>query len=607
MLLSKLAVITAAVLSLSNAIRRDSSSVSADFLASESVRELKDHVLRQDTSGGSFVFDKCRSSDECNDIGYDFVYCQSVNQGTEGASCDSDYPTCRCLPDFSLSSTFRPCENDFDCISGETCVLYTPGPSGLLSRLLGVNFDFSTAFCASESAERTLSDVEPFPLSGSDPSGNETVIDTTSPFSNTGGLHLDVCRASDECLSTTTRSAECLGTNRGIVGATCRREIPSCRCVNSDYSWTKCSDDDDCIVGEVCVTYTPGSSGPLAQISSYYDDYDFDEPFCASGEAEGNLSDIERYSAVPSNDTTTTGTETVIDTTTPFSETGGLTLDLCREDSDCAQTSRDVECLTLASGNVGEYCTAGSIGCRCFPQYSYATSSDDYFVVCKNNDDCLVGEACARYTGERGELLTKIEELDFTRPFCISVEAAEDLENVELLSGSGSSTSNSTQPGPGEADTGPSSQPTQAPSGGSNPVPSSDETSTPDASAEATGEDDDDLDQVCIDARAIKHLPSEELVFHRHRMARVLCDSNGSCATPGHMVMFRGHGIRMRTYCRISKVKCREDHLYVNSPRYRRGIRIKSNTEGLEFTALAARYETWTEELLLAGALRLGL
>lgn len=110
---------------------------------------------------------------------------------------------------------------------------------------------------------------------------------------------------------------------------------------------------------------------------------------------------------------------------------------------------------------------------------------------------------------------------------------------------------------------------------------------------------------VCIDANALKHLKSGDLVFKKHAWASVLCDSSGSCATRGHIVVYNGTSMMMKSYCLM--VGCNQSLKYVNSPRYRRGVRIKSKSEGLEFTAFAARYETLAEETVLSAAIRIGL
>lgn len=120
-------------------------------------------------------------------------------------------------------------------------------------------------------------------------------------------------------------------------------------------------------------------------------------------------------------------------------------------------------------------------------------------------------------------------------------------------------------------------------------------------------ENTDGLDEyVCVDASALDHLRREELVYAEHVMARVLCDAQGACATPGHVVRFNGRAMMMRSYC-AAVGGCARDVMLVNSPRYRRGLMVGTKTQGLEFTAFAARFETRVEEHVLATAVHLGL
>lgn len=109
----------------------------------------------------------------------------------------------------------------------------------------------------------------------------------------------------------------------------------------------------------------------------------------------------------------------------------------------------------------------------------------------------------------------------------------------------------------------------------------------------------------CIAVHSLTHLPRRSLVFKTDPVAHVLCDAQQSCATPGHMVHFKGRAMMMASYCNL--VPCAQRQMRVNSPRYSRAARLNSQTEGLQFTALAARYETVTEERILAAAVRMGL
>ena len=115
------------------------------------------------------------------------------------------------------------------------------------------------------------------------------------------------------------------------------------------------------------------------------------------------------------------------------------------------------------------------------------------------------------------------------------------------------------------------------------------------------------LNEACV---AVHHLNEEGVIKYKHvfdadRLAVVLCDENNSCATPGHMVSFRGKGMMMRSYCEFTE--CTQSIMRVNSPKYSRKIRVASRSEGLVFTAFAAKWVTAFEEWVLWGLIRMGL
>ena len=109
---------------------------------------------------------------------------------------------------------------------------------------------------------------------------------------------------------------------------------------------------------------------------------------------------------------------------------------------------------------------------------------------------------------------------------------------------------------------------------------------------------------VCVATKHLKGFGDKELVFETHQRAAVLCDEHGSCATPGHMVVWKGQGMMMRRYC--ESVGCVPRVMMVNSPRLRRRVGVPSESEGLTFSAFAARYETTAEEVILSGIIRAG-
>ena len=126
-----------------------------------------------------------------------------------------------------------------------------------------------------------------------------------------------------------------------------------------------------------------------------------------------------------------------------------------------------------------------------------------------------------------------------------------------------------------------------------------------DADGDDGDDDDDDEDEICIGVHHLQDVDS--LVYDTHRKAKVLCDSMGSCATPGHIVHWKGQAMMMISYCELAQEECVKKSMRVNSPSWKRGLRVKSLTDNLEFTAFAARYATRTEERLLTTAVRMGL
>lgn len=114
-------------------------------------------------------------------------------------------------------------------------------------------------------------------------------------------------------------------------------------------------------------------------------------------------------------------------------------------------------------------------------------------------------------------------------------------------------------------------------------------------------------DPICVDAAALAHLDARDLVFDTHRRAAVLCDTMGSCATPGHMVHFSGRAMMMRTYCQQAVGGCSRTVKEVNSPKFKRALRVPSRTEGLSYTTFAARFETVAEEHVLKTLVHIGL
>lgn len=124
--------------------------------------------------------------------------------------------------------------------------------------------------------------------------------------------------------------------------------------------------------------------------------------------------------------------------------------------------------------------------------------------------------------------------------------------------------------------------------------------------ASQPGPADEKENNVCISVIELsRHVRREHFIFPEDTKASVLCDPQGSCATPGHMVMFRGRPMRMSSYCLF--VSCARRFMMVNSPKYKAKLSLPSSTNDLTYTGLAAKYDTVLEESILAVAIRLGM
>ncbi|PXF44989.1 hypothetical protein BWQ96_05236 [Gracilariopsis chorda] len=109
----------------------------------------------------------------------------------------------------------------------------------------------------------------------------------------------------------------------------------------------------------------------------------------------------------------------------------------------------------------------------------------------------------------------------------------------------------------------------------------------------------------CVAVKHLQELERNELLFATHRTTKVLCDGKLSCATAGHIVVYRGLPMSMKSYCQ--HVGCSMNMMEVNSPRYVWGLRMKSHSVELQLTVFAARFETMVEEAFLVCLVRLGL
>lgn len=258
---------------------------------------------------------------------------------------------------------------------------------------------------------------------------------------------------------------------------------------------------------------------------------------------------------------------------------GGLTLDDCKKPEDCigartcyqAPPASGIRCPDIAF-----------VGCRCYPLRP---------ATCQDSTECDSGEVCA-------------VEAETKSAICMSQSAADN-PNLVFDSDSASDDDSSVSDDNGEAPNGSDETSPSTVSGGADQIPSQtvspiDQIPSPTASPTPSSDGD-----ICIDARMLHHLSRDELVFPKDLWARVLCDPEDNCATPGHIVVHQERGMMMATYCQ--KVSCVKRTLLVNSPRYRTRRRVASNSQQLQFTGFAARYSSRIEESVLAMAVRMGM
>lgn len=318
----------------------------------------------------------------------------------------------------------------------------------------------------------------------------------------------------------------------------------NCRCLGS----TKCSCNDDCFDGEVC-SGAPGKG--LCFSPTYIDSLPWANTLpCLSPRPKPSPADVNIT---------------------------GLNGEECERNDQCFGERSCVAGGGTGCAGAGVLCQSPEVGCTLSSSLCYCFEER----VCRCDEDCQDTEICTEVT--RGRLICASRKV---------VEAFADLSQVRCS-------------GEEDADVtivvGTTPQPPDVPI---EEVGVSDATPTPEP-AQSTTEADADDGSVCIDAEALSGFERRQLVFEQHQRGKVLCDEFGSCATAGHIVVYNGWAMMMKRYCGM--VECEQRVMDVNSPKLRTALRVRSKTDGLEFTAFAARYATRAEELVLSTAVHVGL
>lgn len=268
------------------------------------------------------------------------------------------------------------------------------------------------------------------------------------------------------------------------------------------------------------------------------------------------------------------------------------TLELCRRDSDCAPPRTCIVTENLKN------CTDSDFECHCI---SLAN------VICSSSSDCLENDKC--YGSD-----------DLDQNYCLSCNVDVDEDELQAVDEGNCESSSSTQGTPQPPQ---SESPRATLSATASPKPSRSHAAQESTSAAAApsqagspaspvGSNTPPAGSpiakvgICISADLLEHLEPSELVFGTHRRASVLCDRFGNCATPGHMLIFRGTPQSMHDYCARYGGTCVRRVKLVNSPKMKLGLRIASRSLDVQFTAFAAAKESWVETTMLRIILRMG-
>lgn len=501
--------------------------------------------------------DICRFDNQCK-LPY---RCLKANSKLCAGSAD-----CRC----ALKKGLQKCDALSDCLDGEVCAL---------KRLE------TSATCVSLS-EYLVFAAGSYQLVGRLPNPGKLAT-------------FDPCQWNPDCQE----GLYCTHLSELTVGRCYGRRGCSCLPARSVH---QCSSEKDCRTGEKCAKIPGARQEPTC----YSEDVLPSDPFFV---------DIASNSSTPA-------------VSLP---SDGWISSSCRNDSDCAQEKFPRVCqhysedVPINMSGIDDLC-GGRQMCVC-------KSKKESNAKCKSSTDCGSGELCViisdsakdvpgtcessqvmglDYFAEAFSLLTKKGQRSLPSP-SLSPSASPSESSFSSSSPSISVTPSS-EPSPTQsmsvsnsvsATVSASASTSASPSRSAMVTVSISPTAIHNTSSASPSDEDGDVEQspdaVCVDAAALKHIHVSELVYAKHRRASVLCDEQGSCATPGHIVEWRGEAMMMRSYCQHYGL-CIQSVRLVNSPRMRMRVRVASNTKGLYFTPLAASLATRVEERILRSLVRFG-
>lgn len=424
-------------------------------------------------------------------------------------------------------------------------------------------------------------------------------IRNDSPVSGRAGLNRDACNQPRDCYG----SRVCLDV-AGVQEQKLIRCAPTLECQCFPTEDPSCTSSNDCDAGESCVTHS--SIEQLICVSTEVVESTDAFVIIDEGNEDINIPDAD---IINNNGT-------------------ALTLDVCETDSDCAGNrscalistkfvcipKRFTTCSATEDCASGEICSIDSNGLEsavCASASAVANSSSLSEIEQDNNGEELqTGSLEPDVTDEESGISD--QDFDQTNEVPVNDDTHDNEAPIESINVNPDIDPDLNVEVPSE-EVIPSLIPVnESPNVGS---VNDDEDDVTEGSVTGTGNSEENIDAeseegsvvtgVCFDANALGHLDRTDLVYPQHQWANVLCDNDDSCATAGHMVVWKKNAMMMKRYCEMIG-GCAERKMLVNSPKWAKALRIKSKTMQLEYTAYAAMYQTHVEEKLLRVAVHAG-
>lgn len=325
------------------------------------------------------------------------------------------------------------------------------------------------------------------------------------------------------------------------------------RCFCRPFPYENCSTSADCLSNDRCFQDTPTGRCISCDVT--------DDAYGLEPVDEGNCENDEHGSNV----------------------IPGYAFTYCHDDAECVYPRK---CQSPSS--VGS--TFGS--CNIFSEWCACRDPTHY--KCTTSNDCLENDRCVELNSGPSLCASCAYEAKVLYGTFVDEGNCESFPSAPSQSISAK----------------PSNAPSESSASATSNSPSPTRSSNPEESKspeESESPKPAETPSVCIAAEDLVDFDGSDLVFAENRRGGVLCDQFDSCATPGHMVEFRGRSMSMKEYCAVDSIHCVKRIKFVNSPKMKMGLRIKSKSKHLMFTALSASKETWLETRILAAILRLGI